>query len=183
MLHLVGKTTQIVAISNNKAMITALEKNKIRAEKLKYNLEKQGATKVSVILKDARNLDNFFTFDKILLDAPCSGSGTLNLNNENIDKIFTQELINRSVKTQIQLLTKAEKILKKGGEIVYSTCSILKEENEQVLNKVLGHGNLEIVPIGNINIPYLPTIIEGTIYVMPTKEFEGFFVAKLRKKN
>ena len=67
-----GKTTQMSAISRNKAMITACEKNKIRLKRLKYNLEKQGATKVSVMNKDARNLDNFFSFDKILLDAPCS---------------------------------------------------------------------------------------------------------------
>lgn len=175
----------MAAVSNNKAMITACEKNKIRGERLKYNLEKQGATRVSVMLKDARNLDNFFSFDKILLDAPCSGSGTLNLNDKNIDKIFTQELVNRSVKTQIELLKKSVKILKKGGELIYSTCSILKEENEQVLKKVLEYGNLEIVPIDKTKfsgVPFLPSLIEGTISVMPTKFYEGFFVAKIRKK-
>lgn len=67
-----GKTTQMAALSNNKAMITACEKNKIRAERLKYNLDKQEATRVSLMMKDARKLDNFFSFDKILLDAPCS---------------------------------------------------------------------------------------------------------------
>ncbi len=67
-----GKTTQIANLSNNKAMITACEKNKIRADRLKYNLEKQGTSRVTVMLKDARKLDNFFSFDKILLDAPCS---------------------------------------------------------------------------------------------------------------
>lgn len=176
----------MVAMSNNKAMITACEKNKIRGERLKFNLEKQGATRVSVMFKDARNLDNFFSFDKILLDAPCSGSGTLNLKNKNIDKIFTQELVNRSVKTQIELLKKTAKILKKGGELIYSTCSMLKEENEQVLKKVLEYGNLEIIPIDKtkyIDIQFLPTTLEGTICVMPTKFYEGFFVAKLRKIN
>ena len=67
-----GKTTQIADLSNNKAMITACEKNKIRAERLKYNLKKQGASRVTVMIRDARKLDNFFSFDKILLDAPCS---------------------------------------------------------------------------------------------------------------
>lgn len=67
-----GKTTEMVALSNNKAMITACEKNKIRAERLKYNLDKQGASRVSLMMKDARRLDDFFSFDKILLDAPCS---------------------------------------------------------------------------------------------------------------
>ena len=67
-----GKTTQMANLSNNKAMITACEKNKIRAERLKYNLEKQGTSRVTVMIRDARKLDNFFSFDKILLDAPCS---------------------------------------------------------------------------------------------------------------
>ena len=67
-----GKTTEIAALSDNKAMITACEKNKIRAERLKYNLDKQGANRVSLMMKDARKLDDFFSFDKILLDAPCS---------------------------------------------------------------------------------------------------------------
>ena len=101
-----GKTTQMANLSNNKAMITACEKNKIRAERLKYNLEKQGATRFSVMLKDARKLDDFFSFDKILLDAPCSGSGTINLNDTNLDKNFTKELVDRSIKTQKELLKK-----------------------------------------------------------------------------
>ena len=90
-----GKTTQMACISNNKAMITATEKNKIRLDRLKYNLDKQGATRVSVLQKDSRFLDDFFSFDKILLDAPCSGSGTIDLNNENTYKNFTEELIKR----------------------------------------------------------------------------------------
>ena len=72
-----GKTTQIAALTNNKAHITACEKNKIRAERLKYNIDKQGATCVFIMEKDSRYIDNFFSFDQILLDAPCSGSGTL----------------------------------------------------------------------------------------------------------
>lgn len=68
-----GKTTQIAALSNNEANITACEINKIRVERLKYNLDKQGASSVFVMLEDARNIDNFFSFDQILLDSPCSG--------------------------------------------------------------------------------------------------------------
>ena len=57
-----GKTTQIAALSNNEANITACEINKIRAERLRYNLDKQGASSVFVMLEDARNIDNFFSF-------------------------------------------------------------------------------------------------------------------------
>lgn len=181
-----GKTTQMANLSNNKAMITACEKNKIRAERLKYNLEKQGASRVTVMLKDARRLDDFFSFDKILLDAPCSGSGTINLNETSIEKFFTRELVDRSIKTQKELLKKAVKILKINGELIYSTCSILKEENEKAVEEILDLGNLEIVPIDEgyfKDIPLLPVNIKGTICVCPSDLYEGFFVAKLRKRT
>jgi len=181
-----GKTTQMASLSENKAMITAVEKNKIRLDRLKYNLEKQGANRVSVMQKDARQLDDFFSFDKILLDAPCSGSGTINLEDNRTYNNFNEELINRSIKTQKELLRKAVKILKTKGELIYSTCSILKEENENNIKEILKLPNIELVPIKSDlfkNIPTLPTTIPGTICVCPTKLYEGFFIAKLRKND
>lgn len=173
-----GKTTQIAALTENKAFITACEKNKIRAERLKYNLQKQGVGCVNVMLEDARKLSDFFSFDKILLDAPCSGSGTMSV----FDKNFNKELIERSSKTQEELLTKALKVLKKGGEMIYSTCSILAQENENVLKRVLAKTKTEIIPIEMMReVPVLPSQTEGTICVCPTELYEGFFVAKLRK--
>lgn len=182
-----GKTTQIAAETQDKAFITACEKNKIRAERLKYNIEKQGARRITVLTQDARNLDSYFSFDKILLDAPCSGSGTINLDNEKLEKTFTEELIERSVKTQLELLKKAIDVLKPGHEMIYSTCSILKEENEKNVLKLLKSGKVELVPIDTEkkefkNIPLLPVDIEGTVCVCPDELYEGFFIAKLRKR-
>lgn len=178
-----GKTTEMACLSNNQAMITACEKNKIRCDKLKYNLEKQGANRVTIMQKDARKLSDFFKFDKILLDAPCSGSGTINITDSNLEKYFSKELYIRAIKTQKELLEKAAKIVKIGGEIVYSTCSVLKDENEKIIQNILNKNNFEIVPI-NMNIteiPILPTTIEGTLCVCPTKIYEGFYVAKIKK--
>lgn len=180
-----GKTTQIAAITNNKAHITACEKNKIRAERLKYNVDKQGATCVFIMPKDSRFIDDFFSFDQILLDAPCSGSGTLDYNDANIEKYFTEQLVERSSKTQKTLLAKAIKLLKPEHEMVYSTCSILSCENEDVVASVIKNGNIEIVPIkfnGMEELPILPTKVPGTLCVKPTDLYEGFFVAKIRKK-
>ena len=175
-----GKTTQIASITENKAFITACEKNKIRAEKLKYNLQKQGVNCANIMTEDARQLSDYFSFDKILLDAPCSGSGTDNI----FEKGFTKELIHKSCKTQEALLRKAINILKPGGEMIYSTCSILKQENEEMLNKILKTGKVEIIPIEvDDKIPILPVHIKGTLCVCPTELYEGFFVAKLYKKT
>lgn len=177
-----GKTTQIAAIVNNNASITACELNKIRAEKLKYNIEKQGA-KAYVMVTDARKIDSFFSFDKILLDAPCSGSGTLDLNTGISEKNFSLNLISKSVKAQTALLEKALKILKPGCEMVYSTCSILQEENEEILEKVLSKNKAKIVPIDFElkDLPLLPSKIPGTLCVLPNDLYEGFFIAKIQK--
>lgn len=178
-----GKTTEIAALTNNKAMITAIEKNKIRSERLQYNITKQGAKKVSVLNTDARNLNEYFMFDKILLDAPCSGSGTI-INNDFTN--FSDDLVTRSTKFQISLITEAIKHLKVGGELIYSTCSILKEENEDIINYVLTNNkNIELIPLDLTNyqeLPQLPTKA-GTLCVCPTKYYEGFYVAKIKKIN
>lgn len=176
-----SKTTQIGIETNDKALITACEKDKIRFERLKYNVQKQGIKHITFLNEDASNLDDFYSFDEILLDTPCTGSGTINLN-QNIK--FTEEYLKKLVSIQEKLLRKAIKLLKPNSEMVYSTCSILKEENENNLKKILNE-NIEIVPIDEQlfkSIPLLPTSIKGTINVMPNNIYEGFFIAKIRKK-
>ena len=178
-----GKTTQIASIVNNKANITACEMNNIRFERLKYNIEKQGA-RVCAMQKDSRKIEDFFSFDKILLDAPCSGSGTLSVYDNKIEKYFTEKLIEKSIKAQSSLLRKATKLIKAGKELVYSTCSILDVENENIVNEILKDNNFEIVPIkfdGMEDLPLLPTKIKGTLCIMPNELYEGFFVAKIRR--
>ncbi len=178
-----SKTTEMFNLSNGEALITAVEKDKLRSERLKYNLFHQGATKVSVLVMDARNLSEDLKFDKVLLDAPCSGSGTLK--NSDIEQSgFSKELVEKSIHRERTLLKKAIAIVKKGGEITYSTCSILKCENEEIIQEALKTNQVEIIPIEKDFSPakLLPTTIEGTICVCPDETYEGFFVAHLRKK-
>lgn len=178
-----GKTTEIYNLSKGEALITAVEKNPIRADRLKYNLNKQGTT-ATVLLSDASKLDEFFRFDKILLDAPCSGSGTLNINDNSINH-FNTNLVKNSVETQKKLLEKALQILKQNSTMVYSTCSILYEENESQLENLIKQNKIEIIPIDEEqfkDIPKLPTKIKGTMCVQPTELYEGFYVARIKKK-
>lgn len=180
-----GKTAEIACLSNNQSHITACEMNNIRLQRLKHNLDMQNASSVYVMQKDARNLDSFLKFDKILLDSPCSGSGTLDIENPNTFKYFTEYLVEKSVKTQKVLIEKAIELLKPGGEMVYSTCSILKRENEDIVESLLKRGIAEVKLFDEDvfeDVPKLPTKINGAMCVMPSEIYEGFFAIKLIKK-
>lgn len=173
-----GKTAQISALSLGGAFITACEIDRIRTDRLRFNLARQGVPRVTVLQTDARKLNEFFSFDRILLDAPCSGSGTLDLS---APIKISEALVRNSVSIQEALLCKALKLLKKNGTLVYSTCSILKEENEEVLFRALRRCGGELIPISPpTGIPVLPSA-DGTLCVSPDKLFEGFFVAKIQK--
>lgn len=173
-----GKTSEIASITNNNVMITAIEKNKIRYDRLKYNLDKQGVKKYTILNIDSNELNEYMKFDYILLDTPCSGSGTYKIDNIKIDDDYLNKLNN----TQERLLKKAISMLKKDSILVYSTCSIYKEENEYIINKILNNKDLEIVPIeGFDNIDTLPVSIKGSLCVCPNEYYEGFYVIKIKK--
>ena len=181
-----GKTTQIAALTDGKAQITACEMHAPRAERLEHNLRKLGAANVTVMRTDARRLDEFFVFDRILVDAPCSGSGTLDIGNPRTFERFTPALVKKTRKQQRALLGKALELLKPGGTLVYSTCSVLACENEDAVLDALAQarrrGNYEVKSIaltGAETIPRLPTTIEGALAVCPTGTYEGFFMAKV----
>lgn len=184
-----GKTTQIAALSEGKALITACEMHAPRAERLEHNLRKQGASNVTVMRTDARRLDDFFSFDRILLDAPCSGSGTLWAADPKLHKRFTPALVEKSRKAQRALMAKALTLLKPGGTLVYSTCSVLACENEDIvrdaLHKAKRNGSYELKPVALANaddLPLLPVSLEGCLALCPTERYEGFFVAKVTRQ-
>lgn len=170
-----GKTTEISALSGGGALITACERDKFRFERLKYNVEKQGAPRVTLLNEDARNLSPYFRFDKILLDAPCSGSGTISPAHP---VKWSEKLLSKCVSAQRALLSKAFSLLKSGGTLVYSTCSVLREENEDAVRSLRGAKLVPLEPPEGV--PLLPSQ-EGTLCVAPDGLFEGFFVAKLVK--
>ncbi len=173
-----GKTTQISALSGGKALLTACERDKIRFERLNYNVKKQGAPRVTLLQTDALKLDEFFRFDKILLDAPCSGSGTLDLR---FPVKISEKLVQNCALLQEKLLTKALKLLKKNGTLVYSTCSVLKQENDDILDRVLPKAGAELVPVTPLFSGHLLPSKAGTLCVCPDGLYEGFFLAKIRK--
>lgn len=182
-----SKTTQIAAITQNGCRITACEMNHIRAERLRHNVSLLGASCVYVMETDSRRLDSVFSFDSVLLDAPCSGSGTLHYESETQSQEnagFTEDLISKCVRSQKALIAKAISLLKPGQEMIYSTCSVLSRENEDIVSWALSGGGLEIVPLCEDwldTLPRLPVKLDGTLCVMPDELYEGFYIAKLKK--
>lgn len=169
-----GKTTQILALSGGKALVTACERDAVRFERMKFNLARQGAERVNALRTDALALDDFLKFDKILLDAPCTGTGTISADGR---VRFSEEYLAKCVKMQRKLLAKALRLLKKGGTLVYSTCSVLREENDGAAEEAIRRGAKLVPPEIPEEIPRLPSM-EGTVCVCPNEYYEGFYVAK-----
>ena len=130
-----SKTTQIAALMNNKGYILANELDKIRCERLKYNVNTQGSTIIDVVNGRGellgREHENYF--DKVLLDAPCSGEGRFDASSAITYKNWSERTVRDLAKLQKKLFKSAYTALKQGGVMVYSTCTLNKEENEMVL--------------------------------------------------
>ena len=179
-----GKTTEIVSLTGGRANVTACEKDRIRAERLRYNLQRQGCVSVNVLQTDSRKLDSFLRFDRIFLDAPCSGSGTVLLDKPDTYRAFSRDLVRNSAKLQLQLLRKGLSLLKKDGVLVYSTCSVLPQENEEVVRAALKDGGAELLPPPEAlrEIPALDSSVPEALLVCPGKDHEGFFAVTFRKR-
>lgn len=127
-----GKTTQLAEYFPNSTII-ANEIDKSRLKQLGENIDRMGATQVLVTNYDGRNFKNYGEFfDKILLDAPCSGEGTAFKTDEAL-KWWNLRNIESIARLQKQLIESAFIALKVGGEMVYSTCTLNRMENEEVI--------------------------------------------------
>lgn len=187
-----GKTTQMAEYMQNKGVVVALDILNLRLNSLKNNLERLGVNNALVYKKDARFVSDFgLMFDKILLDAPCSGNFIANK-----DWFMNRDLAGIKEKTRLQkeLLKSAMMVLKPGGTLVYSTCSLEPEENELnidwFLNKYREKIDLEKIE-GPGQAAYTEVFgQELDARVARCRRFwphlsntQGFFVAKLVKKH
>lgn len=172
------KTTQLTEYYPN-ATIVANEIDKNRMRQLHENLDRLGAKNVFVTNYDGRYFKNFpETFDKILLDAPCSGEGTAYKTDDAL-KYWNIKNIKRIAKLQFQLLEAAFIALKVWGELVYSTCTLNRLENEEIINKLTDkYGDY-------FNIISLDEEMKHPLVrSWPHKNNTGwFFVARLVKKD
>ena len=163
-LLLGSKTTELSAIMNNTGKIVANEIDKIRFDRLNYNIKMQGASNIETINKDGTILWKIFPeqFDKVLLDTPCSGEGRFEINDRKSYQNWSTNLVKNLVKTQKELMESAIKCCKKGGTIVYSTCTLNRFENEEIIDYALKNFNLRI---DKINIDLHNTIKLLTMFI------------------
>ncbi len=132
-----GKATHMAQIMNNKGSLILIERNSKRIPALEINLRRMGVLNSIVLNHDAIKLDKLnIRADKILLDAPCTGEGLIRQDKtRKMSKILKD--ITKLASVQKKLLSSGLKVLKPGGTLLYSTCSIAPEENEFVINDVL----------------------------------------------
>jgi len=176
-----SKTTHLAQLMNNMGVIVANEINRKRMRSLKSNIYRMGITNTILLNMDALRLKKFnLYFNKILLDAPCTGN-PIKDKNRNVSK---RDIRYCSIR-QKNMLSVAIDMLEENGEVVYSTCSPEIEENEYVIEYLLNtRKDIELVDIGvfakrlkGVNV--LDGDIPGTLKIVPPNE--PFFIAKLKK--
>lgn len=177
-----GKTSFIAELMNNKGEIVALDKFESRLEIFKKNIERLGIKNVKTFAKDALEFEEN-DFDAVLADVPCSGLGTLTKKPDiKWKKVFDD--IRQLNYSQEKLLERAAKLVKVGGSVVYSTCTIEPEENYFIIKSFLEkNSNFELVDLSKY---FNKSLIDenGCVQTLPSKHnIDGAFVAKIIRKK
>ncbi len=178
-----SKTTQIAAMMENRGRIVACEENSVRFEKLKNSVTIQGASVVEARCTDATLLHHEMPelFDAVLADVPCSAEGRIDCTDPRSYRFWSEKNIVAHAKLQRRLIRSAVVCLKTGGTLVYSTCTLAPEENEEMIIWALAEfSQLKPQPI-TLPFPGVTHKATQSVTLLPTKQYEGFFVAKLKK--
>lgn len=191
-----AKTSQIASIAGRGIELVAVEKLEIRHQKLLATLRIQGVDFAKVLLADGISIRKEYApgyFDKVLVDAPCSGEALFYLRDPKTFKPWNRRRVKDLSHTQKDLLYSGIYALKPGGELIYSTCTFSPEENEEVVDWALNKfGDLRLMPI---DLP-VPNKVRGltswegkrfskdlslALRILPNEFMEGFFLARLKK--
>ena len=181
-----GKTTYIAELMDNKGKIEAWDIYEHRLKLVKQNAKRLGINIINTNTNDATKYNEEYKekFDKILLDVPCLGIGVLK-RKPDIKWKRKKEDIEEINKIQFEILNNCSKYLKKGGKLVYSTCSILKQENEEVVNKFIKENDsfmVEKIDSENKNFLQKVSKFDKYLQIYQNTKTDGFFICKIQKK-
>lgn len=177
-----GKSTQIAAVLNGKSLLWSNEIVKNRAMILLSNIERMGVKNAVISNCHPELLCNSLRgyFDRVLVDAPCSGEGMFRKNSE-AEAQWSQEHVESCAARQLQILNSAKYALKENGVLVYSTCTFSVEENEGVITKFLKE-NPDFV-LEDSGVSFGEASMEYARRIFPMNGGEGHFAARLRKTS
>lgn len=189
-----SKTTQIASMMQNKGILIANDYQIERLKPLSINMQRCGVTNSIMTLMHGHQFKRSgLKFDKILVDAPCSGTGTVRKSFKTL-KIWNPNMIKRLSGTQKQLLQTGFDLLKDDGTLVYSTCSLEPEENEAVVSWLLENNSNAKTESFNIHLNKSKPILEfdgikyhegvkNCLRIWPqNNNTDGFFVCKIKKE-
>ncbi|MDA8091672.1 MAG: 16S rRNA (cytosine(967)-C(5))-methyltransferase RsmB [Nitrospiraceae bacterium] len=180
-----GKTTHIAELMKDRGEITALDTEQRRVDMIRENMSRLGLSSIHPALEDITSKDSTGFrrpgyFDRILLDAPCSSLGVIR-RNPDVKYRQSEDSLARSGRKELEMLMAVAAALKKGGALVYSTCSTEPEEGEMVIKKFLADAN-DFYMDKDIPDMFLPFSENGFIRTYPHRQdMDGFFMAKLIK--
>ncbi|MBI5728471.1 MAG: RsmB/NOP family class I SAM-dependent RNA methyltransferase [Candidatus Magasanikbacteria bacterium] len=198
-----SKTSQIAALMGCVGELVANDNNRVRFFKLKHNLETLGVAAENdgwifrLRMEHGAKLCQEYReyFDKILLDAPCSAEARFVVDEPRTHGYWSERKIKEMAYKQRQLLLSAWGALKPGGTLVYSTCTFAPEENELQISRLFErYSDARAVDIRVDDLKIVPPLkkwkdkdlhagVAKAIRILPTKEIEGFFVAKIKKQS
>jgi len=186
-----GKTTFVAQKMKNSGCIVAIDINSARINSLKFNIARCGVMNCCIYRMDSSHVTALnMKFDRVLLDAPCSCEGVI-MRDKSRKTSHTAHDIEHCVLDQMRLIEAAVKVVRPGGLLVYSTCSFAPEENENIINSLLGRFDIKIEPIG-YGINGLTKFGETKFHdaIKNTKRLYphihntlGFYIAKVRINN
>lgn len=191
-----SKTSQMAAIMKNQGELIANDNNEIRVERLKHNLKLLGADSVVVTFEDGWKLEDKYKehFDKILLDAPCTAEARIIVSEPRTYSFWNEKNIKEHAFIQRKLIFAAWMMLKPGGTLVYSTCTFAPEENEKQVARFLEDvgelAELEVITLPQLSGGRAITEWKGeklnqevkkSLRLLPSKDIEGFYIAKIKK--
>lgn len=180
-----GKSTHMAALAGDKARITALDINASRVELIRDNAARLGVSCIDAKVADSKEFDDDEGFDLVLCDAPCSGLGIMG-GKPDIRLTISYERIEEIKVKQKQILDNVARLVKPGGTLVYSTCTINSGENEEQVSEFLAdHPDFEPDCFDNIlPVRLKSSHVNGMLTLLPDEDgCEGFFIARLRRKN